>query len=393
MISHTLPTLLSIYQQLVTNNHIERNAAQEDVIYELNPFYQKLSNTPNRKNSFFCFNRKSPEVPQGNHHRGIYLYGDVGRGKSMMMDLFFHHIHIASKQRLHFHQFMSLVHNQLRELRKHSTSSNPKLSFNDKESLLFKAADILSQKITLLCFDELQVTNIADAMILGPLFKHLMDKGVFIIVTSNRQPRDLYKDGLQREHFLPFIALIENQFKVLELNAEKDFRLGRLKHMDTCYFHPLGQASQHYIDNAFNRFTNGQMPATTDLSIQGRTLHFNHTASDIVLVDFEQLCSHALGASDYREIATSFSVVMLQNIPIFTVDLKNELLRFITLIDQLYEHRVKLICTADAPVEHLCSHNLEVFEFARTQSRLHEMQSQSYWKQTHLAQALNENRG
>ncbi|MBL0318353.1 MAG: AFG1 family ATPase [Alphaproteobacteria bacterium] len=385
-----LGPLLKQYHHLVGEQRIEANPAQEDIIHRLEAVYDFLvaRETHRHKQSLFSFPKFSflkGKLLHPYSHKGFYLYGDVGRGKSMMMDLFFQHIPIAYKQRLHFHQFMGKLHEHLKLLRHQQASPQKQksASFQSKDSLLFKAADHLAPDTSLLCFDELQVTNIADAMILSSLFGHLVDKGVFIIATSNRPPKDLYKDGLQREHFLPFITMVEETFDVVELLSEKDFRIGKRTHATTGYFYPLGEDADLFMDRTFADFTNHQPVHPLDLFVQGRSLHFDNVVADIIRVDFYSLCAQPLGAQDYQEIAANFNVILLENIPRFNRDLKNELIRFITLIDVLYEHGTKLILTADAPFEHLRSDDLSVFEFSRTISRLSEMQSQEYWQKHH----------
>lgn len=306
---------------------------------------------------------------------GLYVFGEVGRGKSMLMDLFFDCAPVEKKRRVHFHEFMRDVHMTLHGWR---NQTDPK----GRDPLIRLAADIASQS-WLLCFDELQVTDIGDAMIVGRLFTALLNEGVVVVITSNRPPKDLYKDGLQRDRFLPFIGLIEQQLDILELNSERDYRLGRKRGLQV-YHHPLGAESEAKLDQAFARLTEGAVARPDSLIVHGRTLPVPLSAVGVARFSFEELCGRPLGASDYLELATQFHTLILSGIPILSPANRDQAKRFVTLVDALYEHKVTLICSADAAPEVLYPTGDGAFEFQRTVSRLMEMQAADYVIREHL---------
>ena len=308
---------------------------------------------------------------------GIYLWGGVGRGKSMLMDLAYDSIAIAPKRRTHFHAFMIEVHERLRGARV-SEEGDPVIAV---------AGDIADQ-VKLLAFDEMMVTNPADAMIMSRLFTALIDEGVAIITTSNRPPADLYQDGLNRELFLPFIGLIEREMQVLPLNGPTDYRLDRLQGLDT-WLVPNGPQATANLSTAFFRLTDypvedrAHVP-TEELDVGGgRTMHISKSLKGVAVFSFRKLCGEARGAADYIAIARRFHTVILVGIPVMTREMRNEASRFVTLIDQLYEHRVKLLAAADAEPADLYPAGDGTFEFARTVSRLEEMQSADYLGEGH----------
>jgi cell division protein ZapE len=309
-----------------------------------------------------------PERP-----RGVYLWGGVGRGKSMLMDLFHQHLGIAQKRRAHFHEFMIEVHARLREARK-SESGDP----------IPPVAAALAQDVRCLAFDEMVVNNSADAMIMSRLFTALIEgHGVAVVTTSNRAPSELYKDGLNREHFLPFIALIERKLDVLGLNGPVDYRLERLGGADTWYV-PNGPEATAAVREIFFRLTDyppedsAHVPST-DLALGGgRTLHVPKCLKGVAVFSFKRLCGEARGAADYLAVARHYHTVILVGIPRLGPDQRNEAARFVTLIDALYEHKVKLIASADSEPAELYASGDGRFEFDRTVSRLMEMQSADY---------------
>ncbi|MGE5539565.1 MAG: cell division protein ZapE [Gemmatimonas sp.] len=313
----------------------------------------------------------SPRPPQG-----LYLYGAVGRGKSMLMDLFYESAPVAARhrRRVHFHTFMQEVHQRMHALR----------GSGETADIIGAVADEVAAKTWLLCFDEFQVTNIADAMILGRLFEALFERGVVVVATSNRSPDQLYERGLQRELFLPFIALIKNKLDVLCLDGETDWRRARIRGMKV-YHVPLGRAAAEALDAAFRTLTDDDAdagPAT--LTVLGRTLEIPLAARGVARFSFEELCARALGAADYFALATHFHTLILAGIPRMNADRRNEAIRFTTLIDALYEHRVNLVCSAEAPPDELYTEGEGSFEFHRTASRLIEMQSEAYQSAEHM---------
>ncbi|MCZ8323668.1 MAG: cell division protein ZapE [Sphingomonadaceae bacterium] len=305
--------------------------------------------------------------------RGLYLWGGVGRGKSMLMDLFHECLAIPAKRRAHFHAFMLEVHARLREARK-SETGDP----------IPPVAAALASELKVLAFDEMVVNNSADAMIMSRLFTALIrDHGLVIVTTSNRAPSELYKDGLNREHFLPFIALIERELDVMALNGPVDYRLERLGGMATWHT-PLGDAATAQVREAFFRLTDyppedaAHVPAAElDLG-GGRKLHVPKSLKGVAVFSFKRLCAEARGAADYLAIAQTYHTVILVGIPRMGPENRNEAARFVTLIDALYEHKVKLLATADAEPDELYAKGDGRFEFERTVSRLQEMQSADY---------------
>ncbi|HVJ70124.1 MAG TPA: cell division protein ZapE [Sphingomicrobium sp.] len=309
--------------------------------------------------------------------RGVYLWGGVGRGKSMLMDLAFDNLDIEPKRRTHFHAFMLEVHGLLREARK-SEEGDP----------VIRVAEQIAEEVQFLAFDEMMVTNSADAMIMSRLFTAMIDEGVAIVTTSNRPPRDLYKDGLNRELFLPFIDLIERTMEVLPLNGPTDYRLDRMRGLDT-WLVPNGPEATEKLSAAFFQLTDhpvedrAKVPAE-ELDVGGgRKLHVPKSLKGVAVFSFKRLCGEARGASDYLAVARRFHTVIIVGIPILTREMRNEAARFVTLIDALYEHRVKLLAAADAEPAGLYPLGDGRFEFDRTVSRLEEMQSADYIGEGH----------
>ncbi len=313
--------------------------------------------------------RREADAPQG-----LYIFGPVGRGKSMLMDLFFATAPVARKRRVHFHGFMLEVQETLHCWRQDKDGPDDVVS-----ALAAKIAD----EATLLCFDEFHVSNIADAMIIGRLFEALFDHGVVVVATSNDAPDDLYKDGLQRDRFLPFIALIKEKLDVLEVAAARDYRLQRIKDM-RLYFHPLGAAAARHMSESFARLTGGAEPRRDRLIVQERRLDVPRQAEGVAWFDFDELCSRPLGAADYLAIATHFNTVLIDCVPTLSPDQRDQARRFVTLIDELYEHRVNVVIAAAAPPERLYPSGDGSLEFERTVSRLNEMQSVDYLTRPHL---------
>jgi cell division protein ZapE len=309
--------------------------------------------------------------------RGVYLWGGVGRGKSMLMDLGFDHIPAEPKRRTHFHAFMLDVHERLREARK-SEEGDP----------VIKVAEDIAKEVRFLAFDEMMVTNAADAMIMSRLFTALIGSGVAIVTTSNRPPRDLYKDGLNRELFIPFIELIEARMEVLPLNGPTDYRLDRMRGLET-WLVPNGPEATAKLSKAFFQLTDypvedrAKVPSE-ELDVGGgRKLHVPKSLKGVAVFSFKRLCGEARGAADYLAVARRFHTVIIVGIPVLTREMRNEAARFVTLVDALYEHRVKLLAAADAEPANLYPTGDGRFEFDRTVSRLEEMQSADYLGEGH----------
>ncbi|MTJ81782.1 MAG: cell division protein ZapE [Telmatospirillum sp.] len=305
--------------------------------------------------------------------QGLYLYGDVGRGKSMLMDLFFAGAPVAAKRRVHFHAFMRDVHAKLHEMRQQGGDGDP----------IPALARAIAGESWLLCFDELQVTDIGDAMILGRLFQCLFAEGVVVVTTSNRPPGELYKYGLQRERFLPFIALIEASLDILELTSNGDYRLGRKAGM-TVYHTPLNGGSETALAHCFARLPGGRTPAGETIDLMGRHWTVPRAADGVAWFEFDDLCRANLGAADYLALAARYHTVILSDIPVLSPADRDVAKRFVLLIDALYEQKVTLVCSAAATPQALYRSGDGSFEFQRTVSRLMEMQSEQYLQHQHL---------
>ncbi len=306
------------------------------------------------------------KAPRRDPVRGLYLWGGVGRGKSMLMDLFFEAAPIERKRRVHFHAFMQEIHAGLHEARKTGVD----------DAILPVAGDVIAH-VDLLCFDEMQITDVADAMIVGRLFEQLFAAGVTMVTTSNRPPRDLYKDGINREVVLPFIALIEAHMEVFELAADRDYRQGRLAGART-YFTPNDHEARAAVNAIWDDLLDGGEPHPLVLRVQGRDVKLPAFRNGVARAGFFDLCGHPLGPADYLAIAQAVRVLVLTDIPRLSRDNFNEARRFVTLVDALYEARVQLVCTAAAPPDYLYIEGEGSFEFARTASRLMEMQSEGW---------------
>lgn len=300
--------------------------------------------------------------------RGLYLWGPVGRGKSMLLDLFFESAPVKKKRRVHFHEFMLQQHAFLRQARERAAG---------QDRLIADAAKAIAAGATLLCFDEIQVTDIADAMILGRLFERLFEDDVVIVATSNRPPDDLYKNGINRQLFLPFIDLLKRDLDVVQIAGPHDFRLRQLMSAPI-YYAPLGPAADEAMERTWKRLTAGATPHAVVLDVGGRDLRVERQAAGVARFTFNELCARALGAADYLEIAERFHTVLLENIPRLSPASREEAARFRTLIDALYEAKVKLVASAEAQPADLYPAGDQSFEFERTASRLMEMRSETY---------------
>jgi cell division protein ZapE len=315
----------------------------------------------------------------GDAPSGIYIWGPVGRGKSMVMDLFFAAAPVEKKRRVHFHAFMLEVHERLHRRRQALIEKGAP----PEADPIPPFARTLAAETRLLCFDEFQVSNIADAMILGRLFETMFDSGVTIVATSNRAPDDLYRNGLQRDRFLPFIAMLKARLEVLMLGGDEDYRLARLRDISV-YVSPLGKMADDKLADAFNRLTDGAVGEPRTLRTQGRDVIVPRWAQGVGWFTFADLCSKPLGAADFIAIAEHCHTVIVSDIPRLTFERRNEAMRFVTLIDALYEHKVKLICSAAARPNQLYTEGDGAFEFERTVSRLMEMQSRDYLAAKHV---------
>ncbi|MDP7540156.1 MAG: cell division protein ZapE [Alphaproteobacteria bacterium] len=310
--------------------------------------------------------------------RGLYLYGGVGRGKTMLMDLFYDSAPVGRRRRTHFHAFMQDVHAQIHRWR----GAAPERVCHSAADPIPPLAVALADKAWLLCFDEFEVRDITDAMILGRLFAALLEAGVVIVATSNRSPRELYLDGLQRDSFLPFIDLVEERFDIVYLDGPSDYRLAGMKEAKV-YFTPLGEASETALDETFQRLIGGACTVPETLLVQGREVTVPAANRGIARFAFADLCEQPLGAADYLAIASHFHTMVLADVPVMAPEQCNEARRLAMLIDILYDHNVKLLVSVDGPPDFLYAEGAGAFEFRRAASRLVEMQSEAYLAAPH----------
>ncbi len=350
-------TLQAIYTRLAGEGRLAPDPAQEAVLPALQRIREALEAAPQKRGLKGLFAR-SPEAP-----KGLYLWGGVGRGKSMLMDLFFASVDIEKKRRVHFHAFMQEVQSGLHEARKKGVTD-----------AILPVAEAILRETRLLCFDEMQITDIADAMIVGRLFEQLFASGVVVVTTSNREPDDLYLDGLNRPLFLPFIALLKTHMEIHQLSALRDYRQDRLAGQKV-YFHPANAEARAAVSDLWRSVTGGGGGAPLKLAVKGRTVEIPVACNGAGRATFWDLCGRPLGPADYLSIASALRVLVLEDVPRLSAENYNEARRFVTLIDALYEARVRLIVTAADQPEKLYLEGGGSFEFERTASRLREMQS------------------
>jgi cell division protein ZapE len=365
-------SLRTAYRDLLDRGEITPDPAQAAAVEALSRLEGEL-NAAGEPGFSLPFFRKHDRSA-----RGVYLYGPVGRGKSMVMDLFFESAPVARKRRAHFHAFMAEVHGYIDAWRKGDAAARKARFGTAKgDDPITPTADLIAQEAKLLCFDELVVTDIADAMILGRLFEALFAKGVTLVATSNRPPDDLYLGGINRQLFTPFIAMLKDRLEVVRVGGPKDFRLDRLKGAQV-WFAPLGAEAEAGFDGLWTDLLDGAEETGTTLEVLGRKLRLPRVAGGFLRASFASLCGQALGAQDYLAIAKRFHTVFLEDVPTLSPDKRNEAARFVTLIDALYEARTKLVMLADAEPEALYPAGTGAFEFERTASRLQEMRSADY---------------
>jgi len=372
MLSPSPDSFRQHYQSLVASGTIERDAAQAAIADTFAMLEQRLASyKPARKHGLLgrLFRDKDDEPP-----RGLYIHGDVGRGKTMLMDLFFQTSSVEHRRRAHFHEFMADVHERIYAYRR--GIARGELVDGDVIAL---AAHAIFDEAWLLCFDEFHVTDIADAMILGRLFAKLFELGTVVVATSNVAPDDLYKGGLNRALFLPFIAQIEAHMDVIRLDARTDFRLEKLSGVKMWLVPDDGEASAA-LNKAWVKMTGNAPCKQRDISIKGRTLHVPCSSHGVARFSFADLCEAPLAASDYLRLARDYHTVLVDHIPVMDYPDRNAAKRFISLIDTLYDNAVKLMASADAnPISlYLAHEGNEAMEFKRTSSRLIEMSSESY---------------
>jgi cell division protein ZapE len=371
------------YAELVTAGEIERDPAQDALAVRLDRLNARLeTHRLARKSSslgWFFGTREKTEQPL----KGLYIHGEVGRGKTMLMDLFFAASPVRRKRRAHFHEFMADTHDRVHAYRQKIKAGE--LANGDP---LIRVAGDIAEESWLLCFDEFHVTDIADAMILGRLFTALFERGVVVVATSNVEPDELYKDGLNRALFLPFIALLRQHMDVLRLAARTDFRLQKLEAVKVWHV-PADAAAERALDEAWRRLALGHEGRPLELMVKGHVVHVPRAAHGVARFGFAELCERPLGAIDYLRLAREFHAIVLDRVPVMDYPQRNEAKRFIALIDTLYDHAVKLVASAAAEPMGLyrATDGYEMLEFRRTASRLIEMGSQDYLALPHGGRA------
>ncbi len=357
------------YAQLVADGEIARDEHQANAVEALQGVYDALLEAGPLPHGFTArvarwLGRAREPV------KGIYLCGPVGRGKTFLMDLFFENLPFADKRRQHFHRFMRSTHDDLKKFRRHSDP-------------LEHVADLVASEARIICFDEFAVADIADAMILGNLFAALFARNVTLVATSNVQPGELYKDGLQRQRFLPAIRLIEAHTRVVRLDGPLDFRLRVLERADV-FQTPLGHSAEQKLAEYFEAIAPNEGTSGSPIDVLGREIESKRDADGVVWFQFDDICDGPRSQQDYIELSRCYHTVLISNVPQFTKLTENQARRFIALVDEFYDRRVKLILSAAASVAELYAGKRLRFEFQRTQSRLEEMQSHDYLAAAHI---------
>ena len=354
---------LTHYQHLLGTGRFEADPMQLQAVEALDRLWHDLRKQKRPSLAHRLRKKRSQQV------MGLYLWGGVGRGKTWLMDLFYEQLPLKGKQRIHFHRFMQRIHAGLRDL-------------GPVQDPLPRIADSWAQDCKVLCLDEFFVSDIADAMLLAGLLKELFARGVTLVTTSNIEPDGLYRNGLQRAKFLPAIELIKQYAQVLELGGETDFRL-RILEQSEIFHHPLDDSAEILMTTSFDRMT-AECELAHDLDINGRNFHAQRRGDGVIWFDFHEICDKPRGSIDYIEIACAFNTVMVSSMPQLLEADANAARRFITMVDEFYDRNVKLLISAEKPIDELYTGRKLAFEFQRTASRLTEMQSHDYLARPHL---------
>ncbi|CAG0955339.1 MAG: cell division protein ZapE [Rhizobiaceae bacterium] len=382
----THPAVVQKYRHLVETGSIQNDPAQEAVAAALDDLIDRIADRRLEAKSSalgWLFARKHPRREP---IRGLYLHGGVGRGKTMLMDMFFELVPARRKRRVHFNDFMADVQDRIQKHRQARKDGTIK-----EDDPIPPVARALADEAWVLCFDEFSVTDIADAMILSRLFSALFSAGVVLVATSNVEPGSLYRDGLNRQLFLPFVDLLRRHAEVLSLDAQKDYRLDRLNRLPV-YLAPADADADRQMDESWALMTNDEPAAAAEVIVKGRHVGVPLAAATAARFTFHDLCEKPLGARDYLAIAGRFDTIFIDHVPVMDDHRRNEAKRFILLIDTLYDHKVRLVVSAAAPPGELYRgrRGHEAFEFDRTASRLMEMQSRDWldaWTARHRSKA------
>lgn len=363
---------LQVYEAKLAEGDLKPDPVQAEAVRALNGLYCLLIEEANAPKKSF-FQRLTSRADEDEFIKGLYMYGGVGRGKSMLMDLFYECLpDMIKARRVHFHEFMIEVHDYINT--RSRMREGPK---GIVDQALPSLAGLIARQSRVLCFDEFHVVDITDAMILGRLFKILFEHDVVVVATSNWAPDDLYKNGLQRERFLPFINLLKSRVEAVHLDTPHDYRTQKIA-IEGAYFTPLNHTVKAQMDKIFEALTHGTKPHRDVITVKGRDIEVKKVAKGVARFTFAQLCERPYGAEDYLAIARRYHTVFLEGIPSLTYDRRNEAKRLMNLIDALYEARVRVIISASAPPDQLYRGKDHAYEFERTVSRLIEMQSEGY---------------